>query len=341
MTEETVEVTEEPLTVETQEEKSSEEITEETKDNTVIEEESTTEDPAKVEDKEEPKVLTPQERNALLTKFANTIKSFNKEINANGADFSAISARYVSAVSAEDKPVKYQKIETAIDRENFPEDLKENMQLIGRVFNLDKEENPVTTFKTIDGFWFVRLIEIVEPKPMNFDEAKDILKEKMIAEKSLDKIKSELEEAKNKLSSSTADGPTIKAAAEKNGYNVSRYSYNLKSPPADSEVDSELLRRAVLGTVATKGDETTKPGTIAGKISETLMDTDGGMIVYIAEKSLKSNPLETEVKREISSRIRKQNIDLRFRSWLIEQRKYISNESRNLYLKLRASRNSA
>ena len=44
------------------------------------------------------------------------------------------------------------------------------------------------------------------------------------------------------------------------------------------------------------------------------MDTDGGMIVYIAEKSLKPNPLETEVKREISSRIRKQNIDLRFRS---------------------------
>jgi hypothetical protein len=65
------------------------------------------------------------------------------------------------------------------------------------------------------------------------------------------------------------------------------------------------------------------------------------MIVYIAEKSLKSNPLETEVKREISSRIRKQNIDLRFRSWLIEQRKDISDDSRTLYLKLRAARNSA
>ena len=71
------------------------------------------------------------------------------------------------------------------------------------------------------------------------------------------------------------------------------------------------------------------------------MDTDGGMIVYIAEKSLKSNPLETEVKREISSRIRKQNIDRRFRSWLKEQRKDISAESRNLYLKLSAARNSA
>ena len=71
------------------------------------------------------------------------------------------------------------------------------------------------------------------------------------------------------------------------------------------------------------------------------MDTDGGMIVYIAEKSLKSNPLETEVKREISSRIRKQNIDLRFRSWLKEQRKDISAESRYLFEKLRAARNSA
>ena len=327
--------------METQEEGSSDEGAEKPNEAAIIEEENTTEDPAKVEPKEEVKVMTPQEREALLTKFANTIKSFNKEINANGSDFSAISARYVGAVSGDDKPVEYQKFETAVDRENFPEELKENTQLIGRVFNLDKQENPVANFKTIDGFWFVRLIEIVEPTPMNFDEAKDILKEKMIAEKSLDKIQADLDEAKNKLSSSTADGPTIKAAAEKNGYTVSRYSYNLKTPPADSEVDSELLRRAVLGTIATKSDETTKPGTIAGKISETLMDTDGGMIVYIAEKSLKSNPLETEVKREISSRIRKQNIDLRFRSWLKEQRKDISAESRNLYLKLRAARNSA
>merc|ERR1712216_347746 len=108
----------------------------------------TTEDPAKVEPKEEVKVMTPQERKALLTKFANTIKSFNKDINANGSDFSAISARYVGAVSGDDKPVEYQKFETAVDRENFPEELKENTQLIGRVFNLDKQENPVANFKT-------------------------------------------------------------------------------------------------------------------------------------------------------------------------------------------------
>ena len=44
---------------------------------------------------------------------------------------------------------------------------------------------------------------------MNFDEAKDILKEKMVAEKALDKIKEDLDEAKTALSTSTADGPTL------------------------------------------------------------------------------------------------------------------------------------
>ena len=39
-------------------------------------------------------------------------------------------------------------------------------------------------------------VTIAEPSPMNFEEAKDILKEKMVAEKALDKIKSDLDEAK-------------------------------------------------------------------------------------------------------------------------------------------------
>ena len=71
------------------------------------------------------------------------LKSFNKEINANGSDFSAISARYVGAVSGDEKPVEYQKIETAVNRENFPEEIKENMQLfLGwvRLFLLRKNQ---------------------------------------------------------------------------------------------------------------------------------------------------------------------------------------------------------
>ena len=317
------EIKEEPL--------STEETTEEKpQENSVISEENTA-DPTKVETEDEPKVLTPAERTALLQKFTNTIQGFNKEIKAEGADFSTIAARYLGAVSNEDKPIKYQKIETPVERDDFPEDLKENMQLASRVFSLD-ENNSVANFRTIEGFWFVKLIEIAEPKPMKFDEAKDILKEKMVAEKALDKIKVDLEEAKTALSSSTADGPTLKDAAEKKGYAVTRYSYNLKSPPSGDEVDSELLRRAVLGTIAVDPDEKTKHGTIAGKISETLMNENGGILVYIAEKSLKPNPLELDAKREIGKRLRAQNIDLRFRSWLLDQRKEISDESRNLYL---------
>ena len=289
-----------------------------------------------MEAKDEPKVLTAAERSTLLQTYTNTIQSFNKEIKADGADFSTIAARYVSASSNQEKPAKYQKIDPPIDRDNLPEDLKDNFQLSRVVFQQETSD-PVANFRTIEGFWFVKLVTIAEPSPMNFEEAKDILKEKMVAEKALDKIKSDLDEAKKSLSSSTADGPTLKEAAEKQGYNVTRFSYNLKTPPSNEEVDSELLRRAVLGTISVDPDEETKHGTIAGKISETLMDEDGGILVYVAEKSLKTNPLEIEAKREISQRLRAQNIDLRFRSWLIEQRKDISDESRNLYLSFNRS----
>ena len=74
----------------------------------------------------------------------------------------------------------------------------------------------------------------------------------------------------------------------------------MKTPPSNEEVDSELLRRAVLGTISVDPDEETKHGTIAGKISETLMDEDGGILVYVAEKSLKTNPLEIEAKRDFT-----------------------------------------
>ena len=52
-----------------------------------------------MEAKDEPKVPTAAERSTLLQTYTNTIQGFNKEIKADGADFSMIAARYVSASS--------------------------------------------------------------------------------------------------------------------------------------------------------------------------------------------------------------------------------------------------
>ena len=42
-----------------------------------------------------------------------------------------------------------------------------------------------------------------------------------------------------------------------------------------------------------------KNKSLSGKISETLMNENGGILVYIAEKSLKPNPLELDAKEKL------------------------------------------
>ena len=115
------------------------------------------------------------------------------------------------------------------------------------------------------------------------------------------------------------NGPTFKAAAEKLGYSVKRYSYNMKSPPPSSEIDSRLLRETVLGTYGTSASEE-QHAVPAGQLSEVLTDDENGMLIYIAEKRLKPNPAETAMKRSIKSRLRRDSIDLLFESWLTKAR---------------------
>ena len=104
-----------------------------------------------MEAKDEPKVLTAAERSTLLQTYTNTIQSFNKEIKADGADFSTIAARYVSASSNQERPAKYQKIDPPIDRDNFPEDLKDNFQL-SRSFSSKKHLILLQTSEPLKGF---------------------------------------------------------------------------------------------------------------------------------------------------------------------------------------------
>ena len=172
---------------------------------------------------------------------------------------------------------------------------------------------------TEEGLWFIKLIEVIEPEQMTADEANQIIRDELIKKQALENIKNKLEESKKELTKSIKDGPTFKAAAEKLGYSVKRYSYNMKSPPPSSEIDSRLLRETVLGTYGTSASEE-QHAVPAGQLSEVLTDDENGMLIYIAEKRLKPNPAETAMKRSIKSRLRRDSIDLLFESWLTKAR---------------------
>ena len=172
---------------------------------------------------------------------------------------------------------------------------------------------------TEEGLWFIKLIEVIEPEQMTADEANQIIRDELIKKQALENIKNKLEESKKELTKSIKDGPMFKAAAEKLGYSVKRYSYNMKSPPPSSEIDSRLLRETVLGTYGTSASEE-QHAVPAGQLSEVLTDDENGILIYIAEKRLKPNPAEMAMKSSIKSRLRRDSIDLLFESWLTKAR---------------------
>ena len=278
-----------------------------------------TKDPAKVETVEETKALTKEEKQKLLTEFSNTLTNFKKEVDAEGADFATIAIRYVQSSVGQSSGIVYEKFETPFDQDSPPEEIKENTKIVRGIFEINKSAQQSVAINTEEGLWFIKLIEVIEPEQMTADEANQIIRDELIKKQALENIKNKLEESKKELTKSIKDGPTFKAAAEKLGYSVKRYSYNMKSPPPSSEIDSRLLRETVLGTYGTSASEE-QHAVPAGQLSEVLTNDENGMLIYIAEKRLKPNPAETAMKRSIKSRLRRDSIDLLFESWLTKAR---------------------
>jgi len=287
-------------------------------------------DPAQVSTEEETKVLSAEEKQNLLKEFSNTLTNFKKEIDSKGADFATTAIRYVQSSVGQNSGVVYEKFDTPFSQENPPEEIKDDSKIIRELFGMAESGGQAIAINTTEGLWFVNLIEVIQPEQMTAEEANQIIKDNLIDKQALENIKTKLEEAKKELTKSTKDGPTFKTAAEKLGYSVNRYSYNIKSPPPSSEIDTRLLRETVLGTFGTTASEE-EHATPAGQLSKVLADEENGILIYLAEKRLKPNPAELAIKKSIKSRLRRETIDLLFQSWLTKARKEAEPSPENIF----------
>ena len=278
----------------------------------------------------ETKVLSTEEKQKLLQEFSNTLTNFKKEIDAEDADFATTAIRYVQSSVGQNSGVLYEKLETPFSQENPPEEIKDNPKIIGGIFGINESAQQAVAINTTEGLWFINLIEVIQSEQMTADEANQIIKDDLIEKQALENIKTKLEESKKELTKSTKDGPTFKTAAEKLGYSVNRYSYNMKSPPPSSEIDTRLLRETVLGTFGTAASEE-EHATPAGQLSKVLADDENGILIYLAEKRLKPNPAELTIKKSIKSRLRRETIDLLFQSWLTKERKKADPTPENIF----------
>ena len=280
------------------------------------EKETKTDAPAQPEPPAKP-TLSPEEKKKLELEYFNFVQGFLNKVNAENADFAAIAKDYSDQSKDSKIKVSYLKTE-AFSELDPPEQFKDKNQVVNRVFSELSERKPLITITRADpkGVWIIRLIKIEEPKTLSLEEATEQIKEALTGEQALDAIDDKLNTAREKLIDNTKDGPSFKTAAESLGLTVERIAYD-RSPPSNPKLNTNKLRDIVNETAA-------------GQISLPQHDSEkGGMLVYVAEKSVKEE-------EEAAAKRKKESIAMSlksgglfspsykmwlFRSWLKQARK--------------------
>ncbi len=188
-------------------------------------------------------------------------------------------------------------------------------QVISRIFSELSGNKKIITPNDATGHWVIHLLQIEEPQPLTLDQAREQVKEALTGDLALESIDEKLKTAREKLTGSTKDGATFKAAAEALGFTVERIAYD-RFPPANPKINTNKLRDTVNETVA-------------GRISEPQHDSEkGGMLLYVAEKSVKDEGAATQPKKDnIARSLRSGGLFSPsyklwlFRSWLKQARK--------------------
>ena len=223
-----------------------------------------------------PKPLTAEERRALNEQYKETLDKFLDEVRAPGADFAAISKRYVKESKDSDIEVRYAKTEQPFTLKDPANELKDAKSVVSEIFQKDIAKDPIFHFRQPygdgEGFYIVRIIDVEPERDLTLEEATEQIKETLVGVTALEKIEEDLKSAKEKLAEAK-DGPAFKAAAEELGFKVERISYT-RTPPTTEGIDTTLLRAAATSTVA-------------GQISDPQFDEkNGGLLVYIAQKTV-------------------------------------------------------
>ncbi|MCP4847231.1 MAG: hypothetical protein GY899_04700, partial [Verrucomicrobiaceae bacterium] len=238
-------------------------------------------------------------------------------------DFATLAKEYSEQSKDSKMQVTYRKLEAFSELE-APEELKDKAQVISRVFADLSESNPIITPNDATGHWIIRLVKIEEPKTLSLEEAREQIKETLTAILALDAIDEKLNAAREKLVKSTKDGPSFKTAAESLGLTVERIAYD-RSPPSNPKINTNKLRDTVNETAA-------------GQISLPQHDSEkGGLLVYVAEKSLNDEETAAQRKKDSIARSLKSGGLFSpsyklwlFRSWLKQARKEAKPEPMNL-----------
>jgi hypothetical protein len=229
--------------------------------------------------------LSKEEKEKLKLEYFNLVQGFLNKVSGKTADFTAIAQEYSGKSKDSKMKVTYNKQEAFSELEP-PEALKDKNQMVSRIFSDLSESKQIIDYKEPTGIWIIRLLDTEEPETLSLEAATEQIREALTGEQALDAIDEKLNSARETLAEATKDGPSFKAKAESLGLTVERIAYD-RSPPSNPKINTTKLRDIVNETAA-------------GQLSLPQHDAEkGGMLIYVAEKSVKDE--ETAAKRKKES----------------------------------------
>ena len=249
-------------------------------------------------DAEPPKIYTETQKKDLTRKFMKTVKTKIDDALANKpVDLDALGKDYMAAAATEMHSGS-QGVTELFTREDAPDFIK-NARPSGRapapietLFSLDEGELSKPTKLLIldrEDWILYRVIEIVEPKPLTLEEAREDIKKELESEKADEALMAALEEDAEKIKAEMAGKNSFKESADKLGI---EYALHYKFTDRPKELGNYFSYADLIGN------------TVPGEFSEAKRSGGDGYLVYVAAKALEDDPAANNKKLSIAGQLK-------------------------------------
>lgn len=244
--------------------------------------------------------MTPEEKKAAKREFVTTVNSeYTAARSSDGAvDLAKLGESYLAAAAGK----KFSGVHATTElftREDAPQFLKDvrpnrnNRNPIDLIFSTEKGDvSPPEKLSIEDREdWFIfRVLEVMEPKQLSLEEAKEQIAEKLKEEKAEAALKAALEEDAEKIKAEMAGKNSFKDSADKLGIEYARH-YKYVGQPKPEELGTFFGYKDLIDS------------TVPGTFSEPKIAGETGYIVYVAEKELADDPAANNKKLTISDQL--------------------------------------
>jgi peptidyl-prolyl cis-trans isomerase D len=241
--------------------------------------------------------LEPKDRIAALQKYADKVNELTQKMLEPNSDFDKVTSEL-------QVPVK----ETALFTVSKPDPLLGDApNAADAAFRLSDTEPNSDAIQTENGYYVLRLVEVVPARPLEFEEARAQLSQTLIDERARETAHLKASELKQKIAADMGTGKTFSDAATAAGQTPETMSLSPAEPPADKP-DASIILQTAIGL---------EPGHIA---EPTPTETALLLIALNKREPVDAAQMEQELPTYTAS-IKRRRREITFQEWLRVRRK--------------------